>query len=224
MTKWSTYTIEEATTLQRSPEYLGIIYVLDYGDFIKVGTSRNPSKRIAEHARNVKNYAGAQIKQVLVTIPHHNFKENEVVVCKALRTFAGREETFNCPIVNAVDQLLLLTFEDDVEALLATREKAQNHALDFIMNMSGHVLDGRILAQAFCLTYHSMSRLINRYEPVLEKLSPVLRVEIPTAGTAKSKVVLLYQSQAELIVNLLKNTPHVLEFSTELVRRRYQTN
>lgn len=57
--------------------YLGYIYVLEFGDGIKIGSTAKPAQRLKALASMATNYADAKVGRALVSPPHTNFRENE---------------------------------------------------------------------------------------------------------------------------------------------------
>lgn len=69
--------IEEAT----ETAHHGFVYVIDYGDFVKIGHTRRPYLRFKQHMNGLKNYGkNIDVYNMLITPPHTNHSENERLV------------------------------------------------------------------------------------------------------------------------------------------------
>ena len=58
-------------------KYTGFFYVLEYGDFVKIGSTKNPYQRLMALKRNAVNYGNLKIGRLAISIPHTNYVENE---------------------------------------------------------------------------------------------------------------------------------------------------
>jgi len=55
----------------------GYVYAVEYGDFVKIGSSINPYMRLQTFIRDAENYNNTKIGRVVVTPSHSNYKNNE---------------------------------------------------------------------------------------------------------------------------------------------------
>ena len=58
-------------------KYTGFFYILEYGKFVKIGSTKNPYQRLMALKRNAVNYGEWEIGKVAISIPHTNYVENE---------------------------------------------------------------------------------------------------------------------------------------------------
>lgn len=58
-------------------DYFGIVYLLEYGDSLKIGSSKVPYQRLMQLKRNATNYDDTKLGRVAITRPHTNYRENE---------------------------------------------------------------------------------------------------------------------------------------------------
>lgn len=64
---------------EKSKKY-GYVYIVEYGNFVKIGKSIEPKNRIMSINNIAINYAGEEIKRILLSIKHENFSENEKIL------------------------------------------------------------------------------------------------------------------------------------------------
>ena len=62
---------------ENTGDYTGFFYILEYGDLVKIGYTKNPYQRVMALKRNAENYGDLKLGKIALSIPHTNFSENE---------------------------------------------------------------------------------------------------------------------------------------------------
>lgn len=125
------FVAESDTQLNQPPfnkarDYLGFVYVVEYGSFIKIGKTQNPNKRMKSIKSVGRNYGDTAIGRILVSRPHTNFDENERIIHEALSHRRVRGELFAMTMDEFMAGKFGLTFRDDVEMLRKRTEARVN--------------------------------------------------------------------------------------------------
>ncbi|MGD7047027.1 GIY-YIG nuclease family protein [Rossellomorea marisflavi] len=58
-------------------KYSGYVYLVQYGNFVKIGKTINPIQRISSINGLAVNYAGENVKEIIISDRHSNYSENE---------------------------------------------------------------------------------------------------------------------------------------------------
>lgn len=108
---WTLYNKDEYLSLSdldfKNYSKKGYVYILECGDKIKIGTTKEPAKRIASIKSMGENYANFSTGLVLVSKAHYNRVENE----KLLHTIfsdnrIGKGEMFSLTLNEAIEKIL----------------------------------------------------------------------------------------------------------------------
>lgn len=86
--------------------YFGYVYFLEYGEYIKIGCTKNPVKRLGRLYSNAKSYHDLVLGRIFVTTAHTNYTENEAILHK----YFDKERKKNSELFN-------LTLEEVIEAV-----------------------------------------------------------------------------------------------------------
>lgn len=121
-------------------DYLGYIYVLEYGTTIKIGSTRNPEKRLKNLEANARLYGDISTGRVLVSIPHVNFRENETLIHRYLREMRiTSSERFDITFDEWFDWIPYgVEFDTDVEVYAAEMKRKWNS----LMSAAGLNING----------------------------------------------------------------------------------
>ena len=57
--------------------HLGYVYLIEYGQHVKIGSTKRPARRMKQLNSIAVNYAGLTIGKIVISRPHTNFTENE---------------------------------------------------------------------------------------------------------------------------------------------------
>lgn len=117
-------------------DWLGYVYVIEYGEGVKIGHSTNLQARYKQITSNAKNYADVAVGRIAFAIAHTNHKENESILHKHFAEKRhGKSELFTLTLEEFLENVPVLQFKDDSE------DKRQN-ADKFLNSMKGFILGG----------------------------------------------------------------------------------
>lgn len=84
--------------------HCGIVYAIEYGEKVKIGSTTRPYERIRTVARDIEGYANTKIGRVLVSSLHTNYRENEYFLHGKFSSFRIRNtESFNIKLEDVMD-------------------------------------------------------------------------------------------------------------------------
>lgn len=87
-------------------EYAGYVYVIEYGDYIKIGQSRNPYNRITQLRMQAENYGTCKLGRVAVSIPCSNYENIEKLLHEFWSEFRKEStELFDIPFDFFMDEV-----------------------------------------------------------------------------------------------------------------------
>lgn len=100
-------------------KYTGFFYILEYGEFVKIGSTKNPYQRLMALKRSAVNYGEWGIGKIAISIPHTNYVENEK---KLHKHFNGKRkqgsELFDCRLEDVISSIeTVVTYKDDSEEM-----------------------------------------------------------------------------------------------------------
>lgn len=125
---------------ENTNDYLGVFYVLEYGDTIKIGSSKKPYTRLMSLRRNAEKYGNITLGRMAISKLHTNYFSNEKVIHKKLDSlrkngtelfFVGFEET-------------LKAIEDMHLPFLDETKKIKKESKDFC-DFMGNLLFGNLI-------------------------------------------------------------------------------
>lgn len=100
-------------------KYTGFFYILEYGKFAKIGSTKNPYQRLMALKRNAVNYGEWGIGKIAISIPHTNYTENEKKLHEHFKSKRKQgSELFDCKfedVLNSVETVV--TYKDDSEEM-----------------------------------------------------------------------------------------------------------
>ena len=107
--------------------YMGVVYALEYGDFVKIGSTVHPYRRFVTLKNQAEKYGNVKIGKLAISGLHTNFRENER---NAHREFEIRRqdgtELFNIGFDTARNYLNNLELLDESEKIRERVEKITN--------------------------------------------------------------------------------------------------
>ena len=118
-------------------KYTGFFYILEYGDLIKIGSTKSPYIRIMTLKRQAEKYGDKNVGRVAISIPHTNFTDNE----KRLHIFFSEyrksgTELFNLPFDNIVCEVnSVVEYEDNTNQLEQKSKYFLNGMKKFILGV-----------------------------------------------------------------------------------------
>lgn len=89
---------------KRTQRYSGVIYAIEYGEKIKIGSTTKPYERVRTVVRDIEGYANTKTGRVLVSELHTNYRENEYFLHGKFSDFRIRNtESFNIKLADVMD-------------------------------------------------------------------------------------------------------------------------
>lgn len=112
----------------RKNDYVGFVYVLEWGDAIKIGSTLHPYQRLIALKRQAEKYGKIKLGRFALTIEHTNYKENEKSLHKHFQQYRITDtELFNIPIQRVVSEISeCVTYLDASETIEQQSEKTCN--------------------------------------------------------------------------------------------------
>lgn len=87
-------------------EYAGYVYVVEYGDYIKIGQSTNPYQRVRQLKMQAENYAPYKLGRIAITIPCSNYEKIEKLLHQFWSEFRKEStELFDIPFDYLVNEI-----------------------------------------------------------------------------------------------------------------------
>ena len=86
--------------------FFGVVYILEYGNYIKIGSTSNICKRYNQIKHHATDYCNVNIGKCFYTIPHTNYKKNELYLHKKFNCLRkDKTELFNTNIEDFIKKL-----------------------------------------------------------------------------------------------------------------------
>lgn len=100
-------------------KYTGFFYILEYGKFVKIGSTKNPYQRLMALKRNAVNYGEWEIGKIAISIPHTNYAENEKKLHEHFKSKRKQgSELFDCMFEDVLNSVkTVVTYKDDSEEM-----------------------------------------------------------------------------------------------------------
>lgn len=100
-------------------KYTGFFYILEYGKFVKIGSTKNPYQRLMALKRNAVNYGEWEIGKVAISIPHTNYVENEKKLHEHFKSKRKQgSELFDCRFDDVLNSVkAVVAYKDDSEKM-----------------------------------------------------------------------------------------------------------
>ena len=128
--------IEELKKIEKTtPDLFGYVYFLEYGNFIKIGCTKNPYKRISTLKAQGEKYGDKKIGRVAITPMCTNYTKIEKIIHELFKDKRkDQTELFDMDFYEAVTGTMgsNLDYLDESEAILAHQEAALSFLKGFI--------------------------------------------------------------------------------------------
>lgn len=100
-------------------KYTGFFYILEYGKFVKIGSTKNPYQRLMALKRNAVNYGEWKIGKIAISIPHTNYVENEKKLHEHFKSKRKQgSELFDCMFEDVLNSVkTVVTYKNDSEKM-----------------------------------------------------------------------------------------------------------
>lgn len=105
---------EISTIPQHEQKFLGYVYAIEFGNYIKIGCTKCPYRRILQ-LRRIANYNMCKIKQIALSEPHVNYKQNEHLLHLQFDTKRIKgTELFNITLIQAINAMKELHIDKNI--------------------------------------------------------------------------------------------------------------
>lgn len=122
----------------KSSEYMGFFYLLEWGDDVKIGCTKNPYQRIMSFKRQAEKYGDKIIGRYALSEPHTNYQENE----KLLHKFFGSARIAGTELFSLPLDMAIRDIPQEIQLLDETEEK-EHKAEQFLDFMKKFVTGAR---------------------------------------------------------------------------------
>lgn len=128
---------------KKTPAYSGCVYVIEYGDFVKIGCTHTPRQRLRGLECNARLYGETKTGRVWLSVPHVNYTKNETLIHRALKERrVSTSELFDIPFDDWLELIPKeVTYDCDIEAK-AKRSQAQMIGLMNAVGLNGKRIYG----------------------------------------------------------------------------------
>lgn len=93
----------------------GFIYIMEYGDYVKIGSTNDLRRRVNQHRHMVIDYNNNSLGRIIVSVSHLNYKANEKLIHSKLKSFRRcNTELFELSIDDVYDLLLEIDLTFDI--------------------------------------------------------------------------------------------------------------
>lgn len=115
--------------------YVGYFYLLEYGDDLKIGSTKYPYRRMVTLKSQTENYSDKSVHKVYFSQAHTNYEENEKYlhqVFSAVRI--DRSERFRMSLSACLNQLasLPIKYKDDSDKLVQRSEVVYSYFVNHL--------------------------------------------------------------------------------------------
>lgn len=126
-----------------TPEYFGYVYILEYGDFLKIGKSKNIYQRISALSHQGAKYSDLVIGDVAILPKCTNYGDIEKEVHRLLHSYAKEDtELFKIGFRDAIAiiQNSNLNFKDESEYLNKRSDIFLNGMKNFFVGKTDSII------------------------------------------------------------------------------------
>lgn len=160
----------------------GVVYILEWGAFVKIGCTTKIKERMAQLQRTARNYAGVKVGRVAVTPLHNNHYKTEASVHQYFgeKRFASGE-LFDIEFGKAVEFLKSIQLKRYTKAELQQIENSKEQTVEFFKSVvRGECLE--VYKKAGEKYYHCTEFLDFAVEQDMRRLATLqfLNIDQPT--------------------------------------------
>lgn len=117
--------------------YLGVVYVLEYGSMVKIGSTNAPYRRLWTLCHQANDYGNCGTGRFAFTIGHTNFRENEKTVHNLFKDKRKiGSELFDITFEQVIGELKKLDFQDKTNEIKRNNKIFVNGMKNFITGAS----------------------------------------------------------------------------------------
>lgn len=115
----------------KNNDFGGYVYIINFGDCIKIGSSINPRNRIRQVSSYLSSYAGFNKYSSCISRKHLNYRENEMFLHGKFDDFRiNNTELFKVSYSEAVSALKELNYETDFDKYALEKEESFENLKD----------------------------------------------------------------------------------------------
>lgn len=128
------------TVEENRKEFMGFFYVIEYGDLLKIGSTKNPYQRLSQIKRQALKYADIKTGNIAISKQHTNYRDNESKIHKLLSDYRKEgTELFNISFEMAVNVIENSDIEYENKS-----DEIDKRATDFLNGMKKFLLGGTL--------------------------------------------------------------------------------
>lgn len=127
---------ENIRSLEKSLKgtYKGVVYFLEYGKHVKIGSTRNPYQRMGTIIRNAVNYDGIKISRVAIGFIGTNFRQIEKAFHHKLDECRIRgTELFDINLEDAISTTIDIKEKDESQKIRSSAIAFKNRMACFVL-------------------------------------------------------------------------------------------
>lgn len=119
--------------LQLKDTYLGVVYALECGSYVKIGSTKSPFSRLTSLLHQSNDYGDVSVGRYAISGFHTNYHENKIAVCQRLSCYRKDDtDLFNVGFDEAVNVISSLELKDESEMIKERGEVFLSGMKDFI--------------------------------------------------------------------------------------------
>lgn len=123
---WNNFTELKECGKFEIKEFFGYVYFVEYGKFLKIGSTRNPIERLRTLSSNARLYHDVVLGKIYITPMHTNFEKNEIILHNFFRDERkDNSELFDITIDEAVKSIYNIPLLFSLQ-MPETAKKAEN--------------------------------------------------------------------------------------------------
>lgn len=124
MTQITMYELSKLSAMPRQQEWVGYVYAVEFGKYVKIGYTNNPRRRMKQ-LEGMANYNNCKIKHIILSEAHTNYKQNEHLLhCIFQTKRLEHTELFDITLEQAASAIDKLSLNKNVEFLRQRAEKS----------------------------------------------------------------------------------------------------
>lgn len=123
---WNNFTELKECGKFEIKEFFGYVYFVEYGKFLKIGSTQNPIERLRTLSSNARLYHDVVLGKIYITPMHTNFEKNEIILHNFFRDERkDNSELFDITIDEAVKSIYNIPLLFSLQ-IPETAKKAEN--------------------------------------------------------------------------------------------------
>ena len=90
----------------RSSDYIGFFYILEWGDAVKIGSTKNPYRRLLALKRQAERYGNTAVGDLALSQGHTNYWGNELTLHRHFSDYQrGNTELFAISLQQVLNEM-----------------------------------------------------------------------------------------------------------------------